>query len=373
MQGVQMPANAIRGIGRWCTEYSLALAELSPGTIAAVSIDEQLAPPAVVSRLSEHGIPVLGSAQPPEDLAEGGFVFHALSPLEDLPLSRIWPKWARDPDIGLVATMYDMIPMLFPDDYFQGALKRLLQVRYELYRQAGATIGISQATIDDAVRLLRLDPGKTFVASGGISSRFAPHPSGRTGASADLAELGVDPDFLLTIGNVDPRKNIVSLMAAYSEMPPTLRDRHQLVVTCSQADEHHLGMLRGHAARYDIEDRVVILPFVTDDIMVSLYQSCALMVYPSLYEGLGLPIIEAMACGAAALVSNVGPMREIVSQSKARFDPRDPAAIRARMEHALSNPSFLDDLRAAALQDASRYTWANSTGAALDAYRTAVR
>ena len=142
MQGVQMPANALRGIGRWCTEYSLALAELSPGTIAAVSVDEQLAPPAVVSQLEARGIPILPSGQPPADLSQGDYVFHVLSPLEDLPLPRIWPKWAREPKVGLVATLYDMIPMLFPDDYFQGALKRLLQVRYELYRQAGATIGI---------------------------------------------------------------------------------------------------------------------------------------------------------------------------------------------------------------------------------------
>ena len=86
-----------------------------------------------------------------------------------------------------------------------------------------------------------------------------------------------------------------------------------------QADERHLDVLRGHSDHYGIQDRVIILPFVTDDIMVRLYQSCAVMVYPSLYEGLGLPIIEAMACGAAALVSDVGPMREIVSEPTARF------------------------------------------------------
>lgn len=368
-----MPANALRGIGRWCTEYSLALAEQSPGTIAAVSIDEDLAPPAVVALLAAQGIPVLPSTQPPAELVDGGVVFHVLSPLEDLTLPRIWPKWAREPEVGLVATIYDMIPMLFPDDYFQGALKRLLQVRYELYRQADATIGISQATVDDAVRLLKLDPDKTFVASGGISGRFGPPASGRAAVAADLVALGVEPDFLLTIGNVDPRKNVVSLMKAYSELPLLLRQRHQLVVTCSQADEHHLNMLRSHAERYAIQDRVVILPFVTDDVMVRLYQSCALMVYPSLYEGLGLPIIEAMACGAAALVSDVGPMREIVSESAARFDPTSSAAIRERLEFALSNPSFVDKLRQIAVQDANRYTWTNSTGAALAAYHTAVR
>jgi glycosyltransferase involved in cell wall biosynthesis len=327
----------------------------------------------VVSRLAAQGIPVIATAQPPQDLGGGGCVFHVLSPLEDLPLARVWPKWARSPGVGLVATMYDMIPMLFPEDYFQGALKRLLQVRYELYRQAGATIGISQATIDDAVRLLDLDRDKTFVASGGISSRFTPPSSGRMAAFTDLLELGVRPDFLLTIGNVDPRKNVLPLMEAYAALPVSLRRRHQLVITCSQGDERHMEGLRSRAELLGIEDRVIILPFVTDDVMVHLYQSCALMVYPSLYEGLGLPIIEAMACGAAVLVSDVGPMREIVTERAARFDPTSPAAIRERIELALANPRFVDQLRDTAVHHAGRYSWANSTDAALAAYRKAVR
>lgn len=366
-----MPANALRGIGRWCTEYSLALAELRPGTIAAVSVDEQLPLPRVVSRLLATGIPVLPTSQSPRELGDERLVFHVLSPLEDLPLERLWPKWARDPEVGLVATMYDMIPMLFPHDYFQGALKRLLQVRYEMYRQAGATIGISQATIDDAVRLLDLDPERTFVASGGISNRFAPHRSGRIAALSELSALGVRKDFLLTIGNVDPRKNVVPLMEAYSAMPTLLRQKHQLVVTCSQADEYHLGFLRRHAELFDIADQVIILPYITDDVMVRLYQSCALMVYPSLYEGLGLPILEAQACGAATLVSDVGPMREIVTEPAARFDPTDSAAVRERIEFALSAPIFLDQLRSTAVQNAARYSWAHSTSAALEAYRRA--
>jgi glycosyltransferase involved in cell wall biosynthesis len=192
-------------------------------------------------------------------------------------------------------------------------------------------------------------------------------------ALTDLLALGVRPDFVLTVGNVDPRKNVLPLMEAYAALPVSLRQAHQLVVTCSQADDRHLQGLRSHAARLSIEDRVIILPFVTDDIMVSLYQACAVMVYPSLYEGLGLPIIEAMACGAAALVSDVGPMREIVTDTRARFDPSSSAGIGERLAFALSSPDFLDQLREKAVHEAARYTWANSTDAALAAYQRAVR
>jgi len=368
-----MPANAIRGIGRWCSEYALALRKISPGTIAAVSVDDELPLPAVVNQLLALGVPALPTSKPPRELGDDGLIFHVMSPLEDLPIERIWPKWARNPSVGLVATLFDMIPMLFPDDYFQGSLKRLLQVRYELYREADAIIGISQATADDAVRLLDVEPAKTFVASGGISDRFAPHRSGRAAAHAALTQVGVDPDFLLTIGNVDPRKNVLSLMAAYSTLQPALRQRHQLVITCSQADSRHLEHLRANAARLGIEDRIVLMPYVNDHVMVALYQACALMVYPSLYEGLGLPIIEAQACGAAVLVSDVGPMREIVSEVDARFDPTDVDAIRGRLQYALSNRDFLNRLRAVGLQDAKRYSWDHSAAAALAAYSLATR
>lgn len=372
MQGVQMPANALRGIGRWCTEYIVSLLESHPGMVAGICVDDRLALPHLLARLGLD-VPVFRTSDGPPDALRSGDVFHVLSPLEDLTIDRIWPIWARGPEVGLVATIYDMIPLLFPEDYFQGSLKRLLQCRYELYRQCDATLSISGATAGDAIRLLELDPRRSFVAPGGISKSFIPPVDGREASAAALAPLGVEPGFILSIGNVDPRKNLPALIAAYSSLPAALRDRHQLVLTCSQADRAHLAMLIERAGRHSAADRVVALPFVDDQTMLRLYSGCELMVYPSLYEGLGLPLIEASACGAAVICSDVGPMRDIVSDRAARFDPSSVEAIAELLSRCLTQPALLARFRKRAVADAARFTWSGSIDAAAGAYRRAVR
>jgi glycosyltransferase involved in cell wall biosynthesis len=367
-----MPANAIRGIGRWCTELTISLLDLYPGIIAGLSVDPGLPLPRVISQVGAD-VPILRSESPPADVDRGGVVFHALSPLEALPIDRIWPLWARNPSVGLVTTLYDMIPLLFPDDYFHGALRRLLEVRYELHRQADAVIAISQTTIDDGVRLLGIDASRTFKASGGVSTRFTPSEGGRQAAERDLGAIGVRPGFLLTIGNVDPRKNLALLIEAFAQLSPALRRRHQLVITCSQGDRGYLQRFINQAAELGAEKDLLILPYVTDDIIVRLYQGCEAMVYPSIYEGLGLPLIEALACGAPVLTSDVGPMREIVNQREARFDASAPSSIAGVLRRALTTPTLLRELRAGAATSAGKYTWQSSIQSARDAYVKAVR
>lgn len=369
LQGAQMPANAIRGIGRWTAEFVFGLLEHHPGLLAAVSLDEQLPLPRLVSALPSE-VSILRSSEPPAGLDAGGYVFHSLSPLEDLSIDRIWPRWARDPRVGLVTTMYDMIPLLFPGDYFQGGLKRLLQVRYELHRQADAVIGISATTVNDSVELLGLDAARCFVAPGGINARFIP-PS--VGARQDFSLPGLKDGFILTIGNVDPRKNLSLLLTAYAALPDAVRSAHQLVVTCSQGDDAFRRKISDEATALGIGGDVFVLPYVDDHLMVRLYQFCAAMVYPSLYEGLGLPLIEAQACGAAVLASDVGPMREIVETDQARFNPHDRDAISGCLLEALTNPVLLTQLRALGPASAKRYSWETSMAAALGAYECGMR
>jgi len=371
LQGAQMPANAIRGIGRWSSLYVRALLRHHPEIVAAVSIDRRLPIPSVVQLLPEE-VPVLVSEEHPVARDTERLVFHALSIFEDLELTRVWPLWAQDPSVGLVVTVYDMIPALFPSDYFQGPLRYLLESRYLMTQQADAVIAISGTTAQDVSDLLDIDPRQVFVVPGEPSEKFVPHPAGRAAAHALIEDrLRIEPDFILSIGNVDPRKNLRALIEAYACLPAHLRERHELVLTCSQASTTQLAPLRAAAGELGVGDRVVLTSFVDDDTMVLLYQACGAMVYPSLYEGLGLPVIEAMRSGAPTLVSDVSAMREIVGDPDGRFDPHDVGDMSSKLRRVLEEPVFAERRRAEGITDSLRYTWEQCAKATEEAYRLA--
>lgn len=373
LQGAQMPANAIRGIGRWMSCFVQGLVRNRRDLIAAVSIDRRLPIPEVVSLLPED-VPVLVSEERPPVGDSERLVFHAASIFEDLELDRVWPPWAQDPSVALVVTMYDTIPALFPDDYFQGPLRFLLESRYELLRRADAILADSVQTGRDTARLLDVDSTRIFVAPVELPGRFRPHAGGRAAAQALLPEeLGIEPNFVLSIGNVDPRKNLAALLRAYACLPPTLRERHQLVLTCSQADDGHLALLRAMADAMGIGDRTVLTSFVDEDTMIRLYQACHTMVFPSLYEGLGLPAIEAMRCGACTLVSGTSALREVVHDPCGWFDPGDVADIGRVLRQALEDDEFADNRRAQAASDARHYRWDRADGPVVAAYHLAAQ
>ncbi len=372
LQGAQMPANAIRGIGRWAHLYTMWLIERFPGTVAAVSIDGRLPIPTVVNSLPLD-LPILVSEESPTDV-DGPIVFHQMSIFEDLDLVRLWPAWARDASIGLTVTVHDMIPALYPGEYFQGPMRYLLESRHQMVVQAGSVVTNSHATAVDVEAILSVDRHATFVAPVLVAPTFAPHPGGRSAAHRMIpSSRGIDADFILSIGNVDPRKNLSGLIRAYACLPPWLRKRHQLVLTCSQAAPEHLANLRALADGLGVGDRVVLTSFVDDATMLLLYQACYLMVFPSKYEGLGIPVAEAMRCGAATVTSDIPPMLELVTSPEARFNPHVIQDIGAVMRRVLDEPEFAELRRTQGISDSARLARETSSSTVLDAYARAAR
>ncbi|UTT63000.1 glycosyltransferase [Microcella humidisoli] len=295
---------------------------------------------------------------------DGADVLHITSPFYGLP-ARIEPAPARYR--ATVATLYDLIPLRYPEVYLSSRhMVAAYRSRLELVRQADRVLSISRATTRDAIDLAGIDPGRIVTIGAGVSADHVPasDPSvAYDGARAALPD--VRPGFVLYTGGWDFRKNLEGLLQGYAQLPRALRAQHQLVIVCSlqpQQREH----LEHIARDLGVIDDFLLTGYVSDAVLIALYQSTALFVFPSLFEGFGLPVAEALACGAPCIVADTSSLVEIVPDPAGRFDPGDARSIADRMAAALTPGALRDDLLE--LAATQRYSWHDVAGRTLQAY-----
>jgi glycosyltransferase involved in cell wall biosynthesis len=361
IQGTQSRAHSDRGIARYLRELAAALRQWHPGAVDAFLLNPDLPPPAAIEGLTATGR--LCRVDAPGE-ADGG-IYHVGSPFEHVSIDRLWPSYARRGSMKLVAIVYDLIPEVFSDVYLGDPLiRRWYRARLELIRQADKILAISQATANDVISRLRVSANSVAVIGGGVGDDFRP-PTSREAAFAATREAvpGVESGYILYTGGIEPRKNVDRLLEAYAALPNDLRDAHQLVVVCRVLPDQR-QRLDATLAKLGISDRVVFPGYVADSTLVALYQACSLFVFPSLYEGYGLPIAEAIACGAPVIAAGTSSLVELVAE-EAQFDPRDTAAITAAIESALT-----DEVLRARLRRLERPTWRGVADRTVEAYQT---
>ena len=169
---------------------------------------------------------------------------------------------------------------------------------------------------------------------------------------------------------MDYRKNVDGLLTAYAGLAKELRDRYQLVIVGRLGLEDPLGPFTAQATSLGISECVVLTGHVSDEELVLLYQGTSLFVFPSRYEGFGLPVIEALACGAPAIVGRNSSLVELVDQEEALFDADDPSSIRSALARALTDAGLLERLQRPDVR--KRFTWSRIAELTVDVYRDLV-
>lgn len=202
-----------------------------------------------------------------------------------------------------------------------------------------------------------------------LASRYRDRAPGRRPAA--LPD-GLEPGgFWLAVGTIEPRKNYTGLLHAYARLKAARPRRRLPLVIAGKA-----GWLEGpFAALLDglgLRDDVTVTGYVDDDELKWLFQSCFATVYPSFWEGFGLPPLEALSQGAAVITSDVSSLPEVVGGDALLVDPHDPAAIAGAMERLLDEPALLADLRARAPRRSERFSWDEAARVAHDAYGRAL-
>ena len=329
LQPIQGYSSRGRGIGRYVLEQTKALVTTYPDRVHSLLVNPHRGLSSEVAGFLGTG---LVRAHTPEAPVVDGLppdVYYVTSPFEfDLTLDEIWPEWARDPSIETVVTLYDLIPMLFPEQYLSDSIWTSLHwARREFVRQADLLLCISEATAMDAIRLLNLPEQRVVNVGTGVSDHFFPAEN-REGALSDAIAVVEDlrAGFLMYTGGIDFRKNLEGLLEAYSLLPDGIREKHQLVIVCRVLPPEREALM-SQARHLGIEDDVLLTGFVPDTTLSVLYQSADLFVFPSIYEGFGLPIAEAVLSGTLAIASGSSSMVELVTDSALQFDPSDPADI----------------------------------------------
>jgi glycosyltransferase involved in cell wall biosynthesis len=218
-------------------------------------------------------------------------------------------------------------------------------------RRSAALLAISQATGDALVRHFPAAAGRTVVALLGVTPALAGELD--PGETAALPS----PGFVLAVGTLEPRKNLPRLVDAYSRLPAELQDRHPLVVVGA------LGWETGEtlSALHSLGERCTSLGYVSDAALAELYRRCAVFCYPSLGEGFGLPVLEAMAAGATVLTSNVSSLPEVGGEAVAYADPRQVDDIAAQLQSLLRDEPRRDALSELARARAGEFSWARFT------------
>ena len=278
-------------------------------------------------------------------------------------LSSTAPAVGRVPQ---VVTIHDLNYLVHPEAHFGARALGMRALVPLAARRSERVIVPSCSTMNDVVKRLGIAAGRVDVVPEGIGQ--APLASAGNGQAA-REKLGAEGrSIALSVSAKRPHKNLARLMGALASIPPA---RRPLLVMPGYRTPHE-DELRTLAHELGLADDVRFLGWVSEEALNDLYAACDVFVFPSLYEGFGLPVLEAMARGVPVAVSERSSLPEVAGDAALMFDPEDERAIAGAIERVLSDPALAGRLRAAGLQRAALFTWDATAAATAEVYREAL-
>ena len=256
--------------------------------------------------------------------------------------------------IMYLLTVHDLAMYYFPKAAagYNYIVNRLL-LPYSVHK-ADNIIAVSISTQNDLINKLGTDERKISVIYEAADKRFMPADIASAKKKA-AAKYGINEDYILYLGTLEPRKNVPLLLEAYKKYMDMNLSGHRLVLAGGRGWKYE--EIFRLADRLDLSKKVIFPGYVEDEDLTDLYSAASLFVFPSKYEGFGLPVLEAMSCSIPVITSNVSSLPEVAGQAAILTDPEDPDMLAANIRSVLTDEKLQMELKAKGIRQSGKFSW----------------
>jgi glycosyltransferase involved in cell wall biosynthesis len=271
----------------------------------------------------------------------------------------------EDKRCAMAITLHDVIPLVMPETVGPTYLKIFQEQMPHIVSQCDGIITVSEYSKEDIIKAFSFPREKIYVTHLAPEDIYKPYDR-QVSRELIKTKYGIDCDYILYIGGFSPRKNILGLIEAFSKLTCSYKREIKLVIAGKQGKSYSL--YKSRAEQLGVDDKVLFPGFIELDHLPYLYSAAELFVYPSFYEGFGLPPVEAMACGAPVIASATTSIPEIVGDSALLINPRDINELRDSMLKILEDNKLKETLILKGFIRASELTWRDTARKTLIAY-----
>ena len=306
----------------------------------------------------------------PTSAVQGRDIFH--SGYHSLPAATKGVKGLRR-----FLTIYDLIPVLMPHLFADGVAVVIRQIYLTMLDSIGPddfVLAISEATKNDLCSYLKIDPSRVFVSPLAASPDLFYPVTDSTRIDEARTRYGLPPGakYLLSVNTLEPRKNIEHAIRCFSMIIQMERIRDLYFVLAGTNGWRHEQILETIADCNLAADRIIVTGYVPDDDLAPLYSGALAFIYPSLYEGFGLPPLEAMQCGTPVITSNTSSLPEVVGEAGIMVAPADSDALCQALIDIYQQPLLRSRISSLSLARSAQFSWERYTNDVVSAYRTAM-
>lgn len=394
LQAIQTPASRNRGVGRYSHAlFKTFFANETSASIYAL-ITQDLASPDIsfINPANILQLPTLPNWDTQRDFLGGEFdslssiayssiaqnikpdlihISHAFEDFQDrIPLPDLTLK---SPGQIISATLYDLIPLKFQKHYFKNdEFKRWYLARTAWLQQADLLLAISESTRQDAIELLGIEPSRIVTIHGGVEQHFKPLMNIEKLKAQLKQRYPLTERMVLYTGGDEYRKNLSGAIQAFARVPRTARKDTTLCIVCSISNLNKKAYLKEALSAGLTEKDIHFTGFISEEDLVAFYNVCDVFLFTSRYEGFGLPVLEAMRCGAPVIGGNHSSIREIIHREDALFNADSTDSIAVLLNKVLTDENFRNTLKAHSLERAKQYSWEKTAELTRSAFKEAL-